>query len=103
MGSRPTEATATTAAAPPGASAGAPTSSAHADEGFAGQQERDGSSGGPTPPTRPGELSERNLFRISLVRNAHYHEDRERFFARAHRVAMFVVVASGTASFAFVK
>lgn len=38
-----------------------------------------------------------------MVRNAHYHEDRERFFARIHRVAMFIVVVSGTATFAWAR
>lgn len=49
------------------------------------------------------EISERDLFLIDCLRNARYHEDRERFFARIHRTAMFVVVASGTATFAWIK
>jgi hypothetical protein len=49
------------------------------------------------------ELSDREQFQIDCLRSARYHEDRERFFARAHRAAMFVVVVSGTASFAFVR
>jgi hypothetical protein len=59
--------------------------------------------GGSATSERPRQLSERDTFRITLLRNAHYHEDRERFFARLHRLAMFVVVVSGTASFAFVR
>src|ERR1700712_1609748 len=49
------------------------------------------------------ELSPREEFVIECLRNARYHEDRERFFARIHRTAMFLVVASGTATFAWVK
>jgi hypothetical protein len=51
----------------------------------------------------PLELSAREEFVIDCLRNARYHEDRERFFARIHRSAMFFVVASGTATFAWVK
>lgn len=103
MGSRQAKDPAATSAASatPRASKGA----APADAGFAkpGAQDRQQSAGRSAASEGQGELNERELFRISLVRNAHYHEDRERFFARLHRVAMFVVVASGTASFAFVK
>lgn len=104
MGSGPTE----TPTATPAATTSAATSerASAPDEGFAkaGSQDRGGSSAsGPAAPEVPGQLDERVSFRISLVRNAHYHEDRERFFARLHRVAMFIVVASGTASFAFVR
>jgi hypothetical protein len=49
------------------------------------------------------ELSPREEFVIDCLRNARYHEDRERFFARIHRTAMFFVVASGTATFAWIK
>jgi hypothetical protein len=49
------------------------------------------------------ELSPREEFVIECLRNARYHEDRERFFARIHRTAMFIVVVSGTATFAWVK
>lgn len=48
-------------------------------------------------------ISDRDLFMIDCLRNARYHEDRERFFARIHKLAMFTVVASGTASFAWLK
>jgi hypothetical protein len=48
-------------------------------------------------------LSPREEFVIDCLRNARYHEDRERFFARIHRTAMFIVVASGTATFAWLK
>jgi hypothetical protein len=51
----------------------------------------------------PLKLSGREEFVIDCLRNARYHEDRERFFARIHRSAMFLVVASGTATFAWVK
>ena len=101
MGSGETEATAAaTAGAQEGAAAATPDP---ANEGLARQQVGQDSPSRPPPSERPGELTERDSFRISLVRNAHYHEDRERFFARLHRIAMFVVVASGTATFAFVK
>jgi hypothetical protein len=48
-------------------------------------------------------LTPREDFVIECLRNARYHEDRERFFARIHRIAMFVTVASGTATFAWLK
>jgi predicted Fe-Mo cluster-binding NifX family protein len=48
-------------------------------------------------------LSAREEFVIDCLRNARYHEDRERFFARIHKIAMFFVVASGTATFAWIK
>lgn len=48
-------------------------------------------------------LSDRDEFQIECLRNARYHEDRERFFARIHKAAMFFVVVSGTAAFAWVK
>lgn len=48
-------------------------------------------------------LDNREEFVIDCLRNARYHEDRERYFARIHRTAMFVVVASGTATFAWIK
>jgi hypothetical protein len=49
------------------------------------------------------ELSERVKFQIDCLRSARYHEDRERFFARIHRATMFTVVASGTASLAWIR
>lgn len=49
------------------------------------------------------EIDERTAFQIDCLRNARYHEDRESFFSFAHKGAMFVVVASGTAAFASVK
>jgi len=51
----------------------------------------------------PVGLSAREEFVIDCLRNARYHEDRERFFAWVHKIAMFVVVASGTATLAWVK
>ena len=50
-----------------------------------------------------GELTDFDKFRMSCLRIARYHEDRERFFAGVHRISMFVVVGSGTASFASFK
>jgi hypothetical protein len=48
-------------------------------------------------------VSARDEFIIDCLRNARYHEDRERFFARIHKGSMFFVVASGTATFAWIK
>jgi hypothetical protein len=48
-------------------------------------------------------LTPRDEFVIECLRNARYHEDRERFFAGTHKTAMFVVVVSGTATFAWLK
>jgi hypothetical protein len=102
MGSGQSETTAA-AATSTGTQAGTHASTAGADERLAGQQVRQDLSGGSAAAQGQGGLSDRDALRISLVRNAHYHEDRERFFARMHRVAMFIVVVSGTASFAWVK
>lgn len=49
------------------------------------------------------ELSDLEKFRMSCLRIARYHEDREHYFACVHRLSMFVVVGSGTASFATFK
>jgi hypothetical protein len=49
------------------------------------------------------ELSDREKFQIDCLRNARYHEDREWFFSFIHKVTMFIIVASGTASFAWVR
>jgi hypothetical protein len=46
------------------------------------------------------EIAERESFQITCLRNIHYHEDRERFFARLHKMVMFVVVSAGAATFA---
>jgi hypothetical protein len=43
-------------------------------------------------------LIDRELIEFRCIRNAAYHEDREHFYARAHRWLMFVVVALGTMS-----
>jgi hypothetical protein len=40
---------------------------------------------------------------IECVRNARYHEDRELFFSRLHKVTMLIAVLGGAASFAFVS
>ncbi len=65
------------------------------------------SSGAETTATRAatsvGPLSARDEFVIDCLRNARYHEDRERFFATIHKIAMFIVVMSGTATFAWAK
>jgi hypothetical protein len=98
MGSGQTEATTPAAAS---SSAATTTASAESDKGQ--QQGRQDSPGRPTAAERQEPLSEREGFRISLVRNANYHEDRELFFARIHRLTMFVVVVSGSASFTFVN
>ena len=95
--------TTTTAAAQGAATAAGGTAP---DEGFAGagtENRREPHSGGPETAAGQGQLTDRESLRITLVRNAHYHEDRERFFARLHRLTMFVVVLSSTASFAFVN
>jgi hypothetical protein len=47
---------------------------------------------------RQQEISNVDLFKIKALSSAMYHEEREQFFASAHRVAMFVVVAAGTAA-----
>ena len=48
-------------------------------------------------PYRSGhsEMSEEELIKFSCLRNAAYHEDFERFYARAHKFLMFLVVALG--------
>jgi hypothetical protein len=60
---------------------------------------REALSAGPAP-TEPTEITARQSFQIRCLRNVHYHEDRERFFARWHRLTMFVVVLGGAATFA---
>jgi hypothetical protein len=40
-------------------------------------------------------LSEQDKLKISLIRNARYHEDRERFFAGVHRWIMAFVIVGG--------
>ncbi|WP_156911849.1 hypothetical protein [Kaistia adipata] len=61
------------------------------DEGFAG---------GPSASERRAELSPAEELQFELIRNARYHEDRERFFDGVHRWLMFAVVVAGTAAFA---
>jgi hypothetical protein len=80
------------------AAASAATASATADSAS-----QAGNEGFASRATSPLELSAREEFVIDCLRNARYHEDRERFFARIHKGAMFFVVASGTATFAWVK
>jgi hypothetical protein len=74
-----------------------------ADAGAAGRSQRltaGGEAGSSRSPSSegPGELTERAAFQIRCLRNARYHEDRERFFAKCHKITMFVVVAAGAAS-----
>jgi hypothetical protein len=60
------------------------------------------SSSSPGPEATEGskKITERESFQITCLRNVHYHEDRERFFARLHKIVMFVVVSAGAATFA---
>jgi hypothetical protein len=44
-------------------------------------------------------LTPEQALEFELVRNARYHEDRERFFDTVHRWTMFFVVLLGTAAF----
>ena len=46
------------------------------------------------------EIDDRQKFQIRCLRNVHYHEDRERFFARLHKMAMFIIVLGAIATFA---
>jgi hypothetical protein len=46
------------------------------------------------------EITECQKFQIECLANTHYHQDRERYFARWHKIAMFVVVLGGAATFA---
>jgi hypothetical protein len=84
----PTTGTAASAAA----DRGTPTASS-------GDRRWTGASG---PPSTEGStaITEREAFQITLLRNSHYHEDRERFFAWWHKVTMFVVVLGAIATFA---
>jgi hypothetical protein len=72
--------------------------SAAATSSSAASTRHEGNAAGAAPSI---ELSEREEFVIDCLRNARYHEDRERFFAHIHRGAMFLTVASGTATFAW--
>jgi hypothetical protein len=59
--------------------------------------------GNEAPTGRPAAeigISDRDGFLIECLRDTRYHEDRERYFAKWHKFAMFVVVVSGTATFA---
>ena len=56
-----------------------------------------------TPGVRPDQPAEEGLTGAALlefrcVRNAAYHEDMERHYARIHRFLMFLVIAIGTVS-----
>jgi hypothetical protein len=55
---------------------------------------------GHPPAAGSSEITDREVFQITVLRNSHYHEDRERFFARLHKMTMFVVVLGGAATFA---
>jgi hypothetical protein len=73
------------------AAAAAPSTTEHAL-----RQRKDDSHAPGSTSSGGSPLNDRDKLRISLLRNARYHEDRERFFARIHKVAMFFVVAGGT-------
>jgi hypothetical protein len=81
------------------ATATASDSSATSDAGLAAAIDKDVSAR-PSPSEGSVELTSREKFQISCLRDARYHEDRERFFARLHKITMFVVVAAGTAAIA---
>jgi len=51
-----------------------------------------------TEATTSDVLTGLGLMQFRCIRNAAYHEDREHFYAFAHRVLMFIVVALGTLS-----
>jgi hypothetical protein len=81
------------------------TASASSDRGTSAASSEDRrwtSTSGP-PPTEGSTITEREAFQITLLRNSHYHEDRERFFAWWHKVTMFVVVLGAIATFAPVE
>jgi hypothetical protein len=83
MASEPTEATTTSAA-----TAAATSGAGARDEAATARS------------TAAVGISDRDSFLIECLRDTRYHEDRERYFARWHKFAMFVVVVSGTATFA---
>jgi hypothetical protein len=58
---------------------------------------------GPSTSARSEEITDRQSFQITCLRDARYHEDRERFFAKIHKGTMFIVVAAGTAAIAPVE
>ena len=91
----------TTAAAPSSASASASasTEAGASTGGSAGIRPRRDASG-PSSTEGSAEITPRQSFQISCLSNTHYHEDRERFFARWHKLTMFVVVLGGAATFA---
>lgn len=70
---------------------------AAAPSSSAGQDRRASESAG-TKAAEPGSLSGDEAFQINCLRNARYHEDRERYYSRLHRWTMFVVVVTGTAT-----
>jgi hypothetical protein len=53
-------------------------------------------------PDQNERLSDLEAFRISCLKDAIYHEDRERFYAWLHRAGMFVVIVGGAATVASV-
>lgn len=61
---------------------------------------RDALAAGHTAAQGQAELTDRGAFEINCLRNTHYHEERERFFARWHKGTMFVAVLGGSAAFA---
>jgi hypothetical protein len=62
-----------------------------------------GFAGGPATAETSVPLDDRTAFQIECLKNARYHEDREIFFARIHKLTMLIAVLGGTAAFAFVS
>lgn len=77
--------------------------STHATSHSIESSDASGESSGATSTEIAPPLNERDAFLLECLRNARYHEDREWFFAFIHKCAMFVVVISGTATFAFTR
>jgi hypothetical protein len=57
-----------------------------------------GSSANSSSEGQSKEISAVDAFKIKALSSALYHEEREQFFASIHRMAMFIVVAAGTAA-----
>jgi hypothetical protein len=58
-----------------------------------------GQPSGPEAAEETERLIAADLTRFKCIRNAAYHEDRERHFVRLQKLCMFVVVLFGTAAF----
>lgn len=59
-----------------------------------------GQSGRASTASMIADLTESDRFKFEALKSAFYHEDREHYFARLHKVIMFVVAMSGTAALA---